>query len=72
MLKPIRLLAVLLLVLPLARLHAAEIRVQAGPPDTTAAGPAAYRPFLDAGVDVLATDFVPGAAIATQGVADAR
>ena len=53
------------------RLHAAGIRVQVGTfgaPDDAAArlGPDAYRPLLDAGADVLATDDVPAAARATR------
>lgn len=54
-----------------ARLHAAGLRVQAGtfPLDPTAiatADPSLYAPYFQAGVDVLATDNVPGAAIAVQ------
>jgi glycerophosphoryl diester phosphodiesterase len=54
-----------------ARLHAAGIRVQVGTfgaIDAAAAdrGPDAYRPLLDAGVDVLATDDVPTAALAVR------
>ncbi len=55
------------------RLHEAGIRVQAatfGEADSLAAlpapGPAAYRPFLDAGADVLATDHVRAAALAIR------
>lgn len=54
-----------------ARLHAAGLRVQVGTfgeVDTAAAvlGPDAYRPLLDAGADVLATDSVPVAALAAR------
>lgn len=51
-----------------ARLHEAGIRVRVGTfgPIEAAAGPAAYRPLLDAGVDVLATDDVPTAALAVR------
>lgn len=54
-----------------ARLHEAGIRVQAGTfgaTDEAAArlGAAAYRPLLDAGADVLATDDVPAAARAVR------
>ena len=45
-----------------ARLHALGLRVRAAP-----AGPEAYRPLLDAGVDVLATTDVPAAARAALG-----
>ena len=53
-------------------LHQAGIRVQVGTfgeTDRAAEAPGgwtAYTPFLEAGVDVLATDNVPAAAIATQ------
>src|SRR5690606_17936506 len=55
------------------RLHETGIRVQVGtfgPLDAEAgaANPAAYRPLLDAGADVLATDNVPTAARATRPV----
>lgn len=57
----------------LDRLHAAGIRAQLGTfgATDTAAGtdnPAAYYPFLEAGVDVLATDNVPTAARALHTV----
>jgi len=53
------------------RLHAAGIRVQVGtfPLDAAAdvaASPAVYAPFLQAGVDVLATDNVRGASEAVR------
>lgn len=53
------------------RLHGAGLLVQAAtfPIDgaaLTAADPGLYAPFFEAGVDVLATDNVPGAAIAAQ------
>ena len=53
-------------------LHAASVRVQAGTFDGTdqaaeqPGGWAVYRPFLDAGADVLATDNVPAASVAVQ------
>ena len=53
-------------------LHEAGIRVQVGTfgeTDRAAESPGGwevYTPFLEAGVDVLATDNVPAAAIATQ------
>ena len=54
-----------------ARLHAAGLRVQAGtfpldPTAISAADPSLYTPYFETGVDVLATDNVPGAAIAVQ------
>ena len=54
-----------------ARLHDAGIRVQVGTFGTIdeaagATNPGAYRPLLDAGVDVLATDNVPIAALALR------
>ena len=54
------------------RLHAEGIRAQAGAfgeTDTAAmraASPLPYRPFLTAGVDVISTDNVRGAALATR------
>lgn len=64
-----------------ARMHAAGIRVQMGTfgaldraaqDPATPDGPSVYAPALQAGVDVLATDNVPGAAIAVQREAQAR
>ncbi|NNF56745.1 MAG: glycerophosphodiester phosphodiesterase family protein [Rhodothermaceae bacterium] len=54
-----------------ARLHEAGLRVQVGTfgeldEAAGAAHPGAYRPLLDAGVDVLATDNVPTAALAIR------
>jgi glycerophosphoryl diester phosphodiesterase len=51
-----------------ARLHALGIRVRAAAPDAARVGPEAYRPLLDAGVDVLGTADVPSAALATRSV----
>lgn len=54
------------------RLHALGVRAQAGAfgaPDAAAverASPAPYLPFLDAGADVIASDNVRGAALATR------
>ena len=54
-----------------ARLHAAGIRVQVGtfPLDAAAdaaTNPATYTPFLDAGVDVIATDNIRSASEAVR------
>lgn len=58
------------------RLHRAGLRVQAATfeVDSAAAvtGPGLYTPFFVAGVDVLSTDNVPGAAIAAQQAARRR
>ena len=60
-----------------ARMHGAGIRVQVGtfPLDAqadAATNPAVYTPFLDAGVDVLATDNVRSASEAVRAFATAR
>jgi len=60
-----------------ARLHAAGVRVQMGtfPLDAqadAATNPATYTPFLDAGVDVLATDNIRSASEAVRTFTTAR
>jgi glycerophosphoryl diester phosphodiesterase len=49
------------------RLHALGIRVRAAAPDPASRSPDAYRPLLDAGVDVLVSSDVPSAARAVRG-----